>query len=127
MWFGQTIPTVFAYGAISEHCMEKQLEDLKGCKRQTTFMSDFSIGEWCTGVRGLFETIENGFLSWCYDERYMAEFILCINWKAWEHDARGNKVWAALYSLLFEQIRDLLYDYYEGDDKKTSYVWRYLD
>jgi hypothetical protein len=61
VWFGQTIPTVFAYGAISEHCMEKQLKDLKGCKRQTTFMSDFSIGEWCTGVRGLFETIENGF------------------------------------------------------------------
>ena len=125
MWINQRIPTPFHYGAISEHCMEKQLQEF-GKERKTTFMSDLSVGEWY-GSRGLFDTIKNAMKSWKDDEVFMAEFILCVNWKAWEHDARGNTGWCRLYSVLYEKIRDLVYDYYEGNDEKTAYLYTYLD
>ena len=125
MWMGQRIPTPFHYGAISEHYMEKQLQE-NGKERKTTFMSDLSVGEWY-GSRGLFDTIKNATKSWKDDEIFMAEFVFCINWKAWEHDARGNTGWCRLYSVLYEKIRDLVYDYYEGNDEKTAYLYEYLD
>jgi len=125
-WFGTPVTNVFIYGAISERNMERQLMELKGCKRKTTFMSDLSVAEWC-GWRSLLYTIKNVMKSWKDDETYIAEFVLCVNWKAWEHSARGNDVWAAFYSALYEGVRDLMYDYYEGDDKKTSYLFEYLD
>lgn len=126
-WMGETIPNVFAYGAISERCMERQLAELKGCKRMTTFMSDLSVGEWCEGRKGVLDTCKNALKSWKDDEKYMAEFVLCVNWKSWEHHARGNKEWTKFYSLLYELVRDLVYDYYEGDEEKTSYLFNYLD
>ena len=125
-WMGQKMPNVFVYAATSEHCMERQLKDLKGEERKTTFMSDLSIGEWC-GMKGALDTIKNAVSEWRDDVEYMAEFILCVNWKAWEHAARENKNWVNFWSFVYEQVRDLMYDYYSGDDEKTRYLWEYLD
>ena len=127
MWCGTRIGNVFQYGAVSERSMERQLMDLKGCERKTTFMSDLSIGEWCSSWRGVFDTIHRSMVSWKDNVEMMSEFVLCVNWKAWEHSARGNANWTKLYSLLYEGVRDLMYDYYEGDSQKTSYMWSYLD
>lgn len=107
--------------------MEKQLAELKGCERKYTFMHDFSIGEWCESWRGLLDTLRRCLVEYCDNEKAASELVLCVNLKAWEHHARGNANWARLYSLLYEDIRDLMYDYYEGDEEKTSYMWRYLD
>lgn len=124
-WFGTPV-NAFQYAATSERCMERQLEDLKGDERKTTFMSDLSLGEWC-GMKGALDTVKNAVSSWKDDEVYMAEFVLCVNWKAWEHDARGNSNWVRFWSFVFEHVRDLMYDYYSGDDEKTRYLWEYLD
>lgn len=123
-WFGIPV-NVFQYSATSERCMEMQLSEL-GKERLTTFMSDLSIGEWY-GLSGVLDTIKNAVTSWKDDETYMAEFVLCVNWKSWEHDARKNPNWVKLWSFLYEQIRDLMYDYYEEDENKTAYLWDYLD
>ena len=125
-WFGQLVPNVFTYGAISERCMERQLKELKGTERQTTFMSDLSIGEWF-GFNGVIDTVRNAVESWRNNKEYIAEFILCLNWKAWEHDARKKKNWVVLYSFLYDSILELMYDYYSGNEEKTSYLWKYLD
>jgi len=127
VWNGQELPNVFVYAATCEHCMERQLEDLKGCKRQTTFTADLSIGEWTSGWSGVFDTLRRCMVEWRDNVEFMSEFVLCVNWKAWEHHARKNANWAKFYSLLYEGVRDLMYDYYEGDDEKTSYLWSYLD
>lgn len=124
-WFGKRVD-VLTYSATSEYYMERQLSDLGKGKRQTTFMKDFSIGEWF-GLNNLFDTILKSVVNWRESEKYMAELVLCLNWKAWEHDARQKAGWRDLYSFLFEEIRDLMYDYYEGDDKKTEYLWSFLD
>jgi hypothetical protein len=125
-WMGTAIPNVFAYGAVSERCMERQLAEA-GKKRITTFMSDLSIGEWVEGRKGVLDTCKNAISSWKDNEQYMAEFVLCVNWKSWEHAARKNVEWSKFYSLLYEWVRDFVYDYYEGNDEKVSYVWSYLD
>ena len=124
-WLGIPV-NVFQYAAISERCMEEQLANLKGEKRKTTFMSDLSIAEWY-GIESVMDTVKIAMTSWKDDEKYMAEFVLCVNWKAWEHHARNNNEWAKFYSLLYEVVRDLVYDYYKGDEAKTTYVWSYLD
>ena len=125
-WMGQKVPNVFVYAATSERCMERQLKDLKGEERKTTFMSDLSIGEWC-GMKGALDTIKNDVSEWRDDVEYMAEFILCVNWKAWEHAARENKNWVNFWSFVYGRVRDLMYDYYADDDEKTRYLWEYLD
>jgi len=124
-WFGKHVDAE-TYSATSEYYMERQLVDLGKGKRKTAFMSDISHAE-CFGLGALLGTFRNASMSWCDDVEYVAEFILCLNWKAWEHDARKKNKWATVYSLLFEDFRDLMYDYYEGDDKKTEYLWHYLD
>lgn len=127
MWGEHRISSVFSYAAISERCMEKQLADMKGCERHWTFMSDFSIGEWVEGWRGLFDTIKRCMLEYRDNEEAMAEFILCVNWKSWEHHARNNSNWSRMYSLLYHGLIDLLYRYYENDANKTAYLFNYLD
>lgn len=127
MWNVQEVPNVFAYAATCEHCVERQLEDLKGCERKTTFTADLSIGEWVSGWSGVFDTLRRCMVEWRDNVEFMSEFVLCVNWKAWEHHARQNFMWAKFYSLLYEGVRDLMYDYYEGDEDKTSYMWHYLD
>ena len=127
MWNGTRLPSVFHYSATSERCMERQLAELKGCERRTTFMADLSIGEWCGGWNGVADTVRRSMKNWRDDVEMMSEFVLCVNWKAWEHHARGNMMWAKLYSLLCDGVSDLMFRYYEGDDEKTSYLWRYLD
>lgn len=126
-WMGNTIPNVFVYGAMSERTMEKNLAETSGRERQTTFMSDLSIGEWCESKKGVLDTCKNAMKSWKDNVEYMAEFVLCVNWKSWEHHARGNAEWTKFYSLLYEFVRDLMYDYYEGDDDKMEYMYEYLD
>lgn len=126
-WPGHTFDNIFHYAATSEKCMEMNLAEISGRERKTTFMSDLSIGEWARGWHGVFETTENSVRSWRDNVEFMAEFVLCLNWKSWEHHGRGNVNWSRFYALLFEGVRDLMYDYYEGDDEKTSYFWEYLD
>lgn len=127
MWAGQRLSNVFQYGAISEACMERQLRELSGRERQTTFMSDLSIGEWCESWRGVFDTTRRALTEWRDNVEFMAEFVLCVNWKSWEHHANEHPNWMKFYALLYEGVRDLMYEYYEGDDEKTSYLWEYLD
>ena len=126
-WMGNIIPNVFTYGVLSERAMERNLAETSGRERQTTFMSDLSIGEWCESKKGVLDTCKNVMMSWKDDVEYMAEFVLCVNWKSWEHHARGNAEWTKFYSLLYEFVRDLVYDYYEGDEEKTTYLYEYLD
>lgn len=124
-WFGHTC-NVFQYAATSEHNMERLLDVFGKGKRKTTFMSDLSIGDWY-GLKGLLDTVKNAVPSWCSNHEYMAEFTLCLAWKAEEMYARKKNGWGLLYASLFEEIRDLMYDYYAGDDEKLHYYWQYLD
>ena len=126
MWCGTRIPDVLQYAAICEKSMELNLANV-GKKRKTTFTSDISIAEWCGGKNGVIETVQRSANEWKNDVEYISELVLSVNWKAREHDARGNRQWVIFYSALYDSLRDLMCDYYEGDDEKTSYMYEYLD
>lgn len=126
-WCGTKIPNVFAYGATSERTMERNLAETSGRERKTTFMSDLSVGEWCSGVHGVLDTTKTAILSWCGNVEYIAEFILCVNWKSWEMHARQKPVWSLIYSRLYHGVVNLMYEYYDGDDESTRYLYEYLD
>ena len=123
-WFGNKC-NIMQYGATSMYNMEKQLAE-NGHERKTTFMADLSLAEWYD-KESVIKTVQDAIRLYKDDEEWMAELVLCVNWKAWEHAARKNTQWGIFYSALYELVRDLVYDYYDGDEQKTSYVWSYLD
>lgn len=126
MWCGTKIADVFNYAATSEKCLENNMANI-GKERKTTFMADLSIAEWVGGKMAVVDTIKNCIISWIDNVEYIAEFVLCVNSKSWEHSRRGNDNWAALYADMYYAVLDLVYDYYEGDDENTRYLWGYLD
>ena len=125
-WFNTPFAHVFQYGATSEKVMEDRLAE-NGRERKSTFMSDLSLAEWVGGLDGVLGTCKRVLQNWISNKEMIAEFVLCVNWKSWEHHARGNKVWTAIYSMLYSYVRDIVYDYYEGDSEGTAYIYEYLD
>lgn len=135
-WKGQKLKNVFQYAATSESCMVANMATGKvvvyqgkeyPVKRRTTFMQDFCIAEWCGGVKAVLDTFKQASTEWKDNPIYMAELILVLNFKVWEMHARHYTTWGLLYNDLFYSLRDIVYDYYEGDEEKVSYVWHYLD
>jgi len=106
---------VFEYAAKEERLFEVNVEQT-GYKRLTTFYSDLSIAEWYNpdSIKKTYETVCK---EWINDYKYFTEFVMCLNLKAWEHDARGNNNLSSLYSDLYYQAMDLFYDHYKGNDK----------
>lgn len=126
-WLGDTMDNALEYGGASMRTLERNLERIGKAERKTTFMSDLSVAEWCGGYDAVLDTTKRVINEWKDNVEYMSEFVLCTNWKAWEHNGRDNYNWARFYSILFECVRDLMYDYYEGDEEKVGYMWSYLD
>lgn len=126
--FGKKCRDVFQYSRICEMLFERYLLGV-GKRREWTWYADLSIAEWCTPRQhdAVVSTCKNALKYWVNSEKCMAEFACSVAMKATEHYERGNMYWSEYYTLLYEYIVDLLYDYYEGDEGKTGYLWRYLD
>lgn len=124
-WCGTPLANPLQYGAQSQYCQELRLAD-NGHKREFTFMNDLSIAEWY-GVVAVVDTVSRIMRENKNNERAMAEFVLSVNWKAWEMNARHKRTWAIFYSQLYYVVRDLVYDYYENNEEKVAYVYDYLD
>ena len=125
---GHKMPIVFAYAMTCEKIFEANLAEVKPEeKRRYTWAHDLSIGEWCEGVAGVVSTCKNALLYNINDAKCMAEFLLSVNWKSWEHAARENWVWVKVYKALYYALLDLVYEYYENDADGAAYIWQYLD
>lgn len=117
---------VFTYAAVCEKNFERNLSEMTGRERISTFYADLSIGEWF-GLRGVLDTCKNACKNWRESVEMMSEFALCVNWKSWEHAGRNNNGWAQAYSELYYYIDSLLRDYYEADPDKAAYYFQYMD
>ena len=118
---------IFEYAAINERVMEAMMRDMSGRERKTTFFSDLSIAEWCEGANGVKDTYKRVMKSCIGNLDYILEFILCLNWKGFQHAEDGNKDMCRLYSELWEKGRDKVYDHYTDDEDATAKILRYLD
>lgn len=116
----------FQYAAVCERIFEKRLEGLTGRERISTFYADLSIAE-CFGLEGVLDTCKNVCRYWKDDVEMFSEFVLCVNWKAWEHAERNNDNWAQVYSELYYAIDELACEYYANDKEKSEYYFQYID
>ena len=135
---------VFTYGAYEERFWEMNfLEQFGDYKRQTTFYSDLSIAEWTGGIKGIKDTYKNVMKSWKNNLKYLTEFVMCLNHKAWEfaddgYLSRGNRLrWvtteeqkdelANLYSELYSQAYAEVEKMFAKDSDSLSYFYNVLD
>lgn len=99
---------------------------LTGRERISTFYADLSIAEYF-GLEGVLDTCKNVCRHWRDSVEMFSEFVLCVNWKAWEHAGRNNDNWAQAYSQLYYAIDELISQYYADDAEKADYYFRYMD
>lgn len=126
--FGHKFMDSLHYSGACEMMFKKYLEGV-GKEKKWTWYGDLSIAEWYIRMQknSVIKTCQNALKYWADDEKCMAEFSCSVAMKATEHYERKNFYWAEYYTLLYERIVNILYDYYEGDKEKTSYLWEYLD
>lgn len=117
---------VFQYAMVCERLFEKRLEELTGRERISTFYADLSIAEYF-GLNSVLDTCINVCKNWKDNVEMFSEFVLCVNWKAWEHAGRNNDNWAQAYSHLYYAIDELISQYYADDEEKADYYFQYMD
>jgi hypothetical protein len=135
---------VLNYGAYEEKFWETNfLEQFGNYKRQTTFYSDLSLAEWTSGIDGIKDTFKKVMKSWGKNLKYITEFVMCLNHKAWEFAdkdflSRQNRLlWvtteqqkdelACLYTELYEQAYAEVENTFKDDSESLSYFYDVLD
>lgn len=119
---------VMTYAAWCEHNFQSNLYENTGKERKWTFFSDISIGEWCSGVRGVADTLHRAFKEWLSNSSAIAELLISLAYKSYEMQARGKVHWMHFYSGLYQQLYRLVLDYYDQHDlEAAAYVIDYLD
>ena len=106
---------VLEYAHRNEVMFENQCNEI-GNKRQTTFYSDLSIAEFY-GIGAVKDTYKRVVNSWLTDVEYFTEFVMCLNWKIYQHYQK-NAALARAYNDLWEEADDIARNMYHGDDLK---------
>lgn len=115
---------IFEYAVIEERLFENWTND-NGYERKTTFYSDLSIAEFCSGIDGIKDTFNRVCEEWKSNVEYFTEFIMSLNIKAWAWDSRHNMELTRLYSELYYQALDMGYDAFDEDGR--AYLFRMTD
>lgn len=82
---------------------------------KTTFWTDFSIAD-AFGIDAIKDTYKRAFEEWKDNVCFIAELVLVLNWKIWEHHEKGNTEIAKLYDELWSKTEDYGYSTFTGDD-----------
>ena len=99
---------------------EWRIEDITGYKPKTTFYMDFSIADKF-GVYAVKDTYKRAFKMWQNDVEYLAELVLVLNWKIWEHNSSGNEMLETVYTDLYRKAADWCLENLKGDDLQYYY------
>lgn len=117
---------VFQYANLCERMFEENLGSLTGYERKTTFYADLSIAEWF-GIDSVRETYDRVMKDWIEDVEYITEFVLCLNWKCWEHYYNGNEKLSVLYNDLYRKADEYFLEHYKNDRKAIDYYYEVTD
>lgn len=89
------------------------IEAVTGYKPFTTFYEDLSIAD-AFGEASIKDTYKRVFEAWRRDYKYITEFVLALNWKAFEHEQ--NDAYCKLYSDLYYEARGWALDNLKGQE-----------
>ncbi len=90
-----------------------------GYEPKTTFWSDFSIAD-AFGVAAVQDTYDRAFEAWKDDAEYMAELVMVLNHKIWQH-YEHNEPLAKLYNSLWEQADIACIENFKGNELRRYY------
>lgn len=98
-----------------------------GYEPKTTFWGDFGVAEIFEPLEmgSIKDTYERSFNEYKDDKEYGTELAMVLNWKAWEHHAKGNDELTRLYAELFSELDQYIMDNWQGDD--LSYYLKTTD
>lgn len=80
------------------------------------------------GERNVDSLVET--LKYCmkiYDYELITEYIMCINWKSWEHYELGHEKLSRAYASAFYELQDVYLDFYEDNEEALAYYYSTTD
>ena len=94
------------------------LKECSGYETISTFYADLSIADVC-GLDSIKDTIKRVKEEWFNDYKMFSEFVLALNHKSWEWDARaevsGSEEIKKLYIEQYYYFDDYCLDNYKGE------------
>jgi hypothetical protein len=96
-----------------------------GKESKTTFYLDFTIADCCGGVKAIKDTYKRAMASWKNDVEYMAEFVVALNWKIWQHYNNGKHDIAKVYDELWRKAHNYCVTHFKDED--LSYYYDFVD
>lgn len=103
------------------------LADEIGYKPMTTFWDDFSIAETFFGTPlSIKDTAKRAWSEWKNDYKYATELIMVLNHKCWYWNNRNDNL-MELYSNLYYEYNEKLYDFYKNNKEALDYIFHTLD
>lgn len=92
---------------------------LNGYTMTTTFPEDFTIADRF-GIEAVKDTFKRAFNEWKHNPVYLAELVVVLNLKIWQH-YKDNEPLARIYDSLWRKAHNYALDTFEGDDFTTYY------
>lgn len=94
-----------------------------GKESKTTFMLDFSIAD-AFGIKAVYNTYNRAFAEWKTNVTYMAEFVVVLNHKIWEH-YQTNPALGKVYDDLWRKADNYCREHFKGEE--LSYYYNFID
>lgn len=89
----------------------------------TTFWMDFSIADRF-GMAAVKDTYDRAFTEWRTDVRYLADLVVVLNHKIWQH-YKTNEPLARLYDRLWREANDWAWE--NLSEAEQTYYYRVTD
>ena len=118
--------SAYEYANVCTKMFEANLGNVGNYRRRTTFYADLSIAEYY-GEANVKDTYNRVMKEWLDNIEYITEFVLCLNWKCWEHHDRDNHGLAVLYHDLYYKAVDEVMEHYKNDQKALLYYYEITD
>ena len=114
------------YAASEQASFARGLSKVGDYKPMTKFFRDLSVAEFFGrhAISSAFDGLCEKYLS---NYKYYTELVLCLNWKAWEWDARGDVDYTNLYSELYYMADERFWANYEHDEEAIDYYFKVID
>ena len=78
------------------------------------------------GTEGVKDTYNRAKEDWQYSIEYMTELAMVLNHKSWQHNGK-NQTLCSLYSDLWCNIEDFIYEHFKDNEEAISYYQRVTD
>ena len=97
-----------------------------GYEIKTTFIQDFRIAE-PFGVAAIKDTFKRAMKEWKTNIQYITELAIATNTLCWLHYDAGNTELSELYSDLYYQVQDYVYEGNHFSQAELDYYFQVTD